>query len=161
MKTLNDSPARYATQLAETIGSLHRHLAAEQPDWWRQVVAGLHSQLDEAFPLPSWKGGDTPKAPDWLPGMEYARINALEERLGTIESLASAYRLNALEERLSALEDWADIELEPVDDTPPDSIHNLIAEGMTGVTADCEARLAAAVAPLLARLDALENRAPC
>ena len=46
----NLNPARYAAQLAETIGSLHRHLAAEQPDWWQQVVAELHSRLDKEFP---------------------------------------------------------------------------------------------------------------
>lgn len=49
MKTLNDSPARYAAQLAETIGSLHRHLAAEQPDWWQQTLLGLHDQLQSEF----------------------------------------------------------------------------------------------------------------
>lgn len=49
---MNDdlNPARYAAQLAETIGSLHRHLAAEQPDWWQQVVDELHSRLDKEFP---------------------------------------------------------------------------------------------------------------
>lgn len=46
----NLNPARYAAQLAETIGSLHRHLAAEQPDWWQQVVDELHSRLDKEFP---------------------------------------------------------------------------------------------------------------
>lgn len=164
--------------------------------------------------IPPWKGRpdrecpvcsepeDKPHAPDCeyavldslhLPGMENSRLNAmdwrqhaLEERLGTIESFASAYRLNALEERLSALEDWADIELEPVDDTPPDSIHNLIAEGMTGVTTHCMESAAALVTVLgnatdkridavckradvlqelvfniKARLDALENHTPC
>ncbi len=110
-----------------------------------------------------------------MPGMENSRLNAMdwrfngiEERLGTVESNASAFRLTALEERLLALEerllaleDWADIELEPVDDRQPDSIHALIADGMTGVTADCEARIAATVAPLLARLSTLESKAPC
>ena len=224
----NLNPARYAAQLAETIGSLHRHLAAEQPDWWQQVVAELHSRLDKEFPpfhdcqecgaalyaafatceecghkfnqgadvIPPWKGGDAPvEQPDYfqLPGMEHKRMdlmdwrfNGIEERLGTLESNASAFRLSALEERLSALEDWADIELEPVDDTPPDSIHNLIAEGMTGVTTHCMESAAALVTVLgnatdkridavckradvlqelvfniKARLDALENHTPC
>lgn len=81
---------------------------------------------------------NAPKTPDWLPGMEQARIDALECRIGTIESLASAYRLNALEERLSALEDWADIDFTAAaNNGTPDCIHELIAEGMNGVTSHC------------------------
>ncbi len=180
----NLNPARYAAQLAETIGSLHRHLAAKQPDWWQQVVDELHSRLDKEFPpfydcqecgaalyaafatceecghkfnqgadvIPPWKGGDAPvEQPDYfqLPGMEHKRMdlmdwrfNGIEERLGTLESNASAFRLSALEERLSALEDWADIKYAPGDDAPVDGIHALIAEGMTGVTADMHEHVA-------------------
>lgn len=179
MKTLNDSPARYAAQLAETIGSLHRHLAAEQPDWWQQVVAELHSRLDKEFPpfygdtpdfIPPWKGRpdrecpvcsepeDKLHAPDCeyavldslhLPGMENSRLNAMDwrfngidERLGTLENNASAFRLTALEERLAALEDWTDIDFTaPANNGTPDCIHNLIAEGMTGVTRHAESRI--------------------
>ncbi len=46
-----------------------------------------------------------------MPGMENSRLNAMdwrfngiEERLGTVESNASAFRLTALEERLLALD---------------------------------------------------------
>ena len=126
MKTLNDSPARYAAQLAETIGSLHRHLAAEQPDWWQKVVAELHSRLDKEFPPFGERPDDTtvmPKAPDWLPGMEYARINALECRIGTLEA-------------------FLDFDPQaPADDALPDCVHDLIAEGMTGVTRHAESRI--------------------
>ena len=211
MKTRNDpakdayfEPACYASRIAALI-SEHQS-KDERPDWWQQVVAQLHSQLDKQFPqfevefeeltatdvIPPWKGGsapaeqpdflrlqkmaptrmnllewrqngfeqrlgelearaawvpadvippykgrpdkecpvcgepeDKPHAPDCeyavldslhLPGMENSRLNAMdwrfngiEERLGTIESNASAFRLTAIEERLEAIAWWAGI----------------------------------------------------
>ena len=293
MKPMNDpakdayfEPARYASKLAALI-SEHQS-KDERPDWWQQVVAQLHSQLDKQFPqfevefeeltatdvIPPWKGGsapaeqpdflrlqkmaptrmnllewrqngfeqrlgelearaawlpiasgndnaelaesivdscfpadvippykgrpdrecpvcgepeDKPHAPDCeyavldslhLPGMENSRLNAMdwrfngiEERLGTLESNASAFRLTALEERLAALEDWADIEYAPVDDNPPDSIHALIAEGMTGVTSDMHEHLERLTRRIddiqdlllkaVLKIDALESKTPC
>ena len=166
MKTLNDSPARYAAQLAETIGSLHRHLAAEQPDWWQQVVAELHSRLDKEFPpfyddvpdvIPPWKGGNAPdEQPDFLqlPEMAPTRMNLLD------------WRQNGFEARLVDLETWTDI-----NSTAPDCIHNLIAEGMTGVTTDMHEhleRLTRRIDDLqdlllkaVLKVDALETKAPC
>lgn len=55
MKPMNDpakaayfEPARYASKLAAMI-SEHQS-KDERPDWWQQVVAQLHSQLDKQFP---------------------------------------------------------------------------------------------------------------
>ena len=99
------------------------------------------------------------------------RFNGIEARLGTLESNASAFRLTALEERLSALEDWADIEYAPVDGNPPDSIHELIAEGMTGVTTDMHTHLERMTRRIddlqdlllkaVLKVNALESKAPC
>ena len=118
--------------------------------------------------------------PDYfkLPGMEHKRMdlmdwrfNGIEARLGTLESAASAFRLTALEERLSALEEWADIEYAPVDGNPPDSIHDLIAEGMTGVTTDMHTHLERMTRRIddlqdlllkaVLKVNALESKAPC
>lgn len=100
---------------------------------------------------------DKPHAPDCeyavldslhLPGMETSRLNAMdwrfngiEERLGTLETDANPFRLNGMDRRLVALEDWADIRYLPseADDCVANTdIHELIAEGMTGVTADMQ-----------------------
>ena len=100
---------------------------------------------------------DKPHAPDCeyavldslhLPGMENSRLNAMdwrfngiEERLGTLETDANPFRLNGMDRRLVALEDWADIRYLPseADDCVANTdIHELIAEGMTGVTADMQ-----------------------
>ena len=100
------------------------------------------------------------------------RQNGFDARLGTLESNnASALRLTALEERLASLEEWADIEYAPVDENPAESIHDLIAAGMTGVTTDMHEqleRLKVQVKELgdvlinaLMKIDALENKAPC
>lgn len=142
------NPAVYAADLAKTIAAEQTKMGF-MPDWWQQVVAELHSQLDKQFP-PFYD--DAPvEQPDYfqLPGMEHKRMdlmdwrfNGIEARLGTLESNASAFRLTALEERLSALEDWADIEYAPGDDAPVDGIHALIAEGMTSVTADMQEHVA-------------------
>ena len=121
-----------------------------------------------------------PELPDYfqLPGMEHKRMdlmdwrfNGIEARLGTLESNASVFRLTALEERLSALEDWADIEYAPVDGNPPDCIHDLIAEGMTGVTADMHTHLERMTRRIddlqdlllkaVLKVNALETKAPC
>lgn len=113
---------------------------------------------------------DKPHAPDCeyavldslhLPGMENSRLNAMdwrfngiEERIGTLESNASAFRLTALEERLAALEDWADIDFTaPANNGTPDCIHELIAEGMTGVTTHCMESAAALVTVAAAATD--------
>ena len=61
MNTVNDSntfdPARYAAQLAQSIDSLHRHLEAEQPEWWQQVLIELHDQLAEIYLADVKSGG--------------------------------------------------------------------------------------------------------
>ncbi len=118
---------------------------------------------------------DAPKTPDWLPGMEQARIDALEHRIGTLEA-------------------WADIDFTAAaNNGTPDCVHDLIVEGMNGVTSHCQESAAALVtvlgtatdkridavlkqvdllqslvlnvkALLLnvdARLDALETKTPC
>ena len=142
------NPAVYAADLAKTIAAEQTKMGF-MPDWWQQVVAEMHSQLDKQFPP---FHDDAPvEQPDYfqLPGMEHKRMdlmdwrfNGIEARLGTLESNASAFRLTALEERLSALEDWADIRYVPGDDAPVDGIHALIAEGMTSVTADMQEHVA-------------------
>ena len=133
---------------------------------------------------------DKPHAPDCeyavldslhLPGMENSRLNAMdwrfngiEERLGTLETDANPFRLNGMDRRLVALEDWADIRYLPseADDCVANTdIHELIAEGMTGVTTDMQEqldRLTARIDDLgdvlikaLLQLEALEQKAPC
>ena len=133
---MNDdlNPARYAAQLAETIGSLHRHLAAEQPDWWQQVVDELHSRLDKEFP-PFYdcqecgaalyaafatceecghkfnQGADV--IPPWkggdapveLPGMEHKRMDLMDWRFNGIEARLGTLESNASAFRLTALEE--------------------------------------------------------
>ena len=111
MKTMNDpakdayfEPACYASRIAALI-SEHQS-KDERPDWWQQVVAQLHSQLDKQLPqfevefeeltatdvIPPWKGGSAPaEQPDFfrLPEMAPTRMNLLdllqngfEQRLG-------------------------------------------------------------------------------
>ena len=51
-------------------------------------------------------------------------------------------RLNSMAKRLAALEDWADIDFDwPNNKETANCIHELIAEGMTGVTADMHEQL--------------------
>ena len=91
-------PARYAAQLAETIGSLHRHLAAEQPDWWQQVVSQLHSRL----------------IADGMTGVTAhceARVNAL-----LLENQALQARIETVSERLAIWEQWAAKQEKRIDD---------------------------------------------
>ena len=108
MKTMNDhndlDPAVYAADLAKTI-ALEQSKLEFLPDWWQQVVAQLHSQLDKQFPpfyddaldtIPPWKGGSAPdELPDFfrLPKMAPTRMNLLdwrqngfEQRLGDLEA---------------------------------------------------------------------------
>jgi hypothetical protein len=83
------------------------------PDWWQQVVAQLHSQLDKQFPqfevefeeltatdvIPPWKGGSAPaEQPDFLRLQKMAptrmnllewRQNGFEQRLGELEARAA------------------------------------------------------------------------
>ena len=114
MKTMNDpakdayfEPARYASKLAALI-SEHQS-KDERPDWWQQVIAQLHSQLDKQFPqfevefdeltatdvIPPLKGGSAPaEQPDFfrLQKMAPTRMNLLE------------WRQNGFEQRLGELE---------------------------------------------------------
>ena len=58
VNTFHDvNPARYAAKLVEDIGSLHRHFAAKQPDWWQQVLIELHDRLAENFLADKESGG--------------------------------------------------------------------------------------------------------
>ena len=132
MKTMNDpakdayfEPACYASRIAALI-SEHQS-KDERPDWWQQVVAQLHSQLDKQFPqfevefeeltaadvIPPYKGRpdkecpvcgepeDKPHAPD----CEYAVLDSLHlpgmenSRLNAMD-----WRFNGIEERLGTLE---------------------------------------------------------
>lgn len=133
---------------------------------------------------------DKPHAPDCeyavldslhLPGMENSRLNAMdwrfngiEERLGTLETDANPFRLNGMDRRLVALEDWADIRYLPNeagDYVANTDIHELIAEGMTGVTADMQKtidRLTGRIDEIqdlllkaVLKVDALETKTPC
>ncbi len=81
-------------------------------------------------------------------------------------------KIDALEYRIGTLEAFLDFDPNaPADDEWPDSIHNLVADGMTGVTQHCEARIDRltwridAIQDLLLklvdRLEALEQKAPC
>ena len=113
--------------------------------------------------------------------------NGIEQRLGELEAHSLPYRMDTIE----AFLDFAP--QAPASDDWPDSIHDLIAEGMTGVTTHCMESAAALVtvlgnatdkridaiakqAELLqslllnvkelvlnldARLEALEQKAPC
>ena len=187
MKLLNSdnplNPAVYAADLAKTI-------AAEQakmenlPDWWQQVVAQLHTQLDKQFPpfevefeelpsagvIPPWKGRpdkhcpvcsepeDKPHAPDCeyavldylhLPGMENSRLNAMDWRLNGIEERIGTLEAHSLPYRVDTLEMFLDFDPQaPASDVSPDCIHDLIAEGMTGVTTHCMESAAALVTVL-------------
>lgn len=117
MKTMNDpakdayfEPACYASRIAALI-SEHQS-KDERPDWWQQVVAQLHSQLDKQFPqfevefeeltatdvIPPWKGGSAhDELPDFfrLPEMAPTRMNLLEWRQNGFEQ-----RIGDLEARL-------------------------------------------------------------
>lgn len=110
-----------------------------------------------------------------LPEMAPTRMNLLESKQ------------NGLAYRLETLEAFLDFDQKaPASDDWPDSIHDLIAEGMTGVTAHCMESAEALVTVLgnatdkridavckradvlqelvfnlKARLDALENHTPC
>ena len=146
-------PSRYAAQLAETIGSLHRHLCTEQPDWWQQVLGELSIHLNAKFPIyitdvdwkerpdnecpvcgePTTANGDCQHSPE----CEYGKF-ALDMRLKLLE-----YRLNGIDARLNV-------------EIPTD-----IAEGMTGVTTDAYSRIDALLAEiqaLRARIEALEQQ---
>ena len=137
----------------QRIGDLEARLAWFPAD----VIPPYKGRPDKECPV-CGEPEDKPHAPDCeyavldslhLPGMENSRLNAMdwrfngiEERLGTIESNASAFRLTTLEKRLAALEDWADIDFDwPNNKETPNCIHELIAEGMTGVTADMHEQL--------------------
>lgn len=110
MKTMNDpakdayfEPACYASRIAALI-SEHQS-KDERPDWWQQVVAQLHSQLDKQFPqfevefeeltatdvIPPWKGGSAP-ADDALPDCIHDLI-ASEMNLVTTHCMESAAAL--------------------------------------------------------------------
>jgi hypothetical protein len=55
---------------------------------------------------------------------------------------AHAERMNAIEYRIGTLEAYLDLEPNaPADDEWPCTIHELIADEMTGVTVDCEKRI--------------------
>ena len=102
---------------------------------------------------------------EWWAGISYFHDecgklvipNSLQARLA---------RMNGFEARLVALETWTDI-----NSTAPDCIHNLIAEGMTGVTADMHEhleRLTRRIDDLqdlllkaVLKVDALESKTPC
>ena len=127
MKTMNDpakdayfEPACYASRIAALI-SEHQS-KDERPDWWQQVVAQLHSQLDKQFPqfevefeeltatdvIPPWKGGSAhDELPDFfrLQKMAPTRMNLLE------------WRQNGFEQRLGELE--ARAAWVPADVIPP------------------------------------------
>ena len=100
------NPAVYAADLAKTI-ALEQSKLEFLPDWWQQVVAQLHSQLDKQFPpfyddaldtIPPWKGGSAhDELPDFfrLPEMAPTRMNLLEWRQNGFEQ-----RIGDLEARL-------------------------------------------------------------
>ena len=73
-------------------------------------------------------------------------------------------KIDALEYRIGTLEAFLDFDFTaPANNGSPDCIHDLIADGMTGVTVDCEiliAGLMAEIQVLQTRLDALESKAP-
>ena len=115
------NPAVYAADLAKTI-ALEQSKLEFLPDWWQQVVAQLHSQLDKQFPqfevefeeltatdvIPPWKGGSAPaEQPDFfrLPEMAPTRMNLLD------------WRQNGFEQRLGDLE--ARLAWFPADVIPP------------------------------------------
>ena len=112
--------------------------------------------------LPPWKGGSAPAEPDIfrLPGMESARMNLLEAGQ------------NGLAYRIETLEAFLDFDPQaPASDALPDDIHQLIAEGMTGVTTDMHThleRLTRRIDDLqdlllkaVLKVDALETKTPC
>ena len=220
VNTFHDvNPARYAAKLVEDIGSLHRHFAAKQPDWWQQVLIELHDRLAENFLADKESGGRhksqlenraalmaMPKAatatgapwktqpPPWKP-----QAGNNDSGLGIKELLAqfkaehpegnyagrlfddrpeqhnaNGLRILALENQVAAITDWADIRYIPNevgDYVAKDSIHTLIAEGMTGVSADMKKdvdelyglfdAMHQQTLKLKARLDALETKTPC
>ena len=138
MNTVNDSntfdPARYAAQLAQSIDSLHRHLEAEQPEWWQQVLIELHDQLAEIYLADVKSGGRyktqlenraalmaMPKAATatgapwhcqptpWKCGNPKPPTTS-DILLDTVhEQECHKHRLNALEEHLEAIAWWAGI----------------------------------------------------
>ena len=64
------------------------------------------------------------------------------------------FSLETIEYRLSALEAWADIDFTAAaNNGTPDCIHDLIAEGMTGVTTHCMEHASALVIVAAAATD--------
>ena len=116
MKTMNDpakdayfEPACYASRIAALI-SEHQS-KDERPDWWQQVVAQLHSQLDKQFPqfevefeeltatdvIPPWKGGSAPaEQPDFLRLQKMAPCQESAAALVTVATAATDKRADAI-----------------------------------------------------------------
>ena len=170
MKTMNDpakdayfEPACYASRIAALI-SEHQS-KDERPDWWQQVVAQLHSQLDKQFPPfeDEFEELAIPQAP-CNPPFEEQSLGILKEI--SYEQGCHDDRLNSLEKSIAAIEDWADIKYLPREQgeyMANTCIHELIADGMTGVTTHCMESAAALVTVAAAatdkRLDAVAKQA--
>ena len=163
MKTLNDlDPAVYAAGLAKTIAAQQAKID-NLPDWWQQVVAQLHSQLDKAFPpfyddaldaIPPWKGRpdkecpvcsepeDKPHAPD----CEYAVLDSL-----CLAKMAPT-RMNLLESEQNGLAQRLVEKIESVSET-------FMSIGANVHCAEYNADLALdRIEALTARIDAWEQR---
>jgi|APTNR8051073442_1049403.scaffolds.fasta_scaffold04924_5 hypothetical protein len=99
------NPAVYAADLAKTIAAEQTKMGF-MPDWWQQVVAELHSQLDKQFPP---FHDDAPvEQPDYfqLPGMEHKRMDLMDWRFNGIEERLAAWerRAELLEQRIEGIE---------------------------------------------------------
>lgn len=176
MKTMNDpakdayfEPACYASRIAALI-SEHQS-KDERPDWWQQVVAQLHSQLDKQFPqfevefeeltatdvIPPWKGGSAhDELPDFfrLPEMAPTRMNLLEWRQNGFEQRLGELEAHSLPYRMDTIEAFLDFNPSaPADDALPDCIHDLIASEMNLVTTHCMESAAALVTVAAAATD--------
>lgn len=95
-------------------------------------------------------------------GVNRDSVNRHEQQFSDCD--AAANRTDAMERRIAAIEEWADIDFTAAaNNGTPDSIHNLIAEGMTDVTTHCMENAAALVTVAAAandkRIDAVAKQA--
>ena len=146
------NPAVYAADLAKTIAAEQAKLE-NLPDWWQQVVTELHSQLQQQLepPCDSWwhEAAAIPQAgcnPPWKGDSAPADLTDCFSILREVSYEQGCHddRLNGLEKSIAAIEDWADIRYLPNeqgDHVTNNCIHELIADGMTGVTADMQSTI--------------------